>query len=103
MMLTSASEPPPAPRRFRWRALDAGSGFLLLFGGIWGLVGSILTVAFSLTGGPLWNDLILDRRAVAAQATPTSVDPTGMRVNNRRVFRVSYTFTDAAGATRTSS
>jgi hypothetical protein len=98
MMLTSASSPPPAPRRFPWRTLDAAPGFLMLFGGIWCLVGSMMVVLFSLTGGPFWNDLILDRRAVPTQATPTSVDRTGIRVNNRRGIRVRYGFTDAAGA-----
>jgi hypothetical protein len=103
MVATVPGAPGPAPRRFPLRALDTAAGFLILFGGIWALVGSIVSVAFTVTGGPLWNDLILDRRGVTAQALPTSVEPTGIRLDHRRVFRVHYTFRDAAGATRLSS
>jgi hypothetical protein len=90
-------EPPLPPRPFRWRALDAGTTFLLLFGAIWTLVGGGVTTVFTIAGGPLWNDLILDRRAEHAEAMPTSVDGTGSSVNGRRVFRVSYSFFDQAG------
>jgi hypothetical protein len=94
-------QPPPAPRRFPWRALEGAPAFLMLFGGIWGLVGTLVTIVFTVTGGPFWNDLILDRRGVSTQAVPTSVEPTGIRINHRRVFRVHYTFADAAGVART--
>jgi len=93
-------QPPPAPRQFPWRALEAVPAFLMLFGAIWGLVGTIVTIAFTVTGGPFWDDLILDRRGVGAQAIPTSVEPTGIRINHRRVFRIHYTFADTSGATR---
>jgi len=75
----------------------------MFVGGIRGLIGCIMSVAFSLTGGPYWNDLILDRSGVTTEAVPTAVEPTGIRVNNRRVFRVHYTFADTAGTTRAGS
>jgi hypothetical protein len=96
-------EPPPAPRPFRWGALDAGTVFLLLFGTIWTGVGAGITTIFTVVGGPLWNDLILDRRGKKAEAMPTSVDGTGSFVNGRRVFRVSYDFFDEHGQPRESA
>jgi Protein of unknown function (DUF3592) len=95
--------PPPAPRAFRLGALDAGTAFLLLFGGIWGLVGTILAIVLSVAGGPFWNDLILDRRGVAAEARLTSVEPTSMHVSGGSVYRIGYTFADATGNTRAGS
>ncbi len=95
--------PPPAPRAFRLGALDAGSVFLLLFGGIWGLIGTILAIALSATGGPFWNDLFLDRRGVAAEARLTSVEPTSMHVSGGTIYRIGYTFADATGNPRAGS
>jgi hypothetical protein len=74
-----------------------------LFGGIWGFIGTTLAIVFSLVGGPFWNDLILDRRGVAAQARVTSVEPTSMRINERLVYRIDYTFADATGNPRAGS
>ena len=54
--------PPPSPRPFPFRAVSAGTKFLLLFGGIWLGVGLLLTIIFTLSGGPVWNDWILDER-----------------------------------------
>jgi Protein of unknown function (DUF3592) len=76
---------------------------LLLFGGIWGLIGTILAIVLSLVGGPFWNDLILDRRGVAAEARLTSVEPTSMQVNGGLVYRIGYTFADATGNPRAGS
>jgi hypothetical protein len=90
-------EPPLPPRPFPWRAIDAGTAFLLLFGAIWTVVGTGVTAGFTIGGGPLWDDLVLDRRGQHAEAMPTSVDDTGSYVNGRRVFRISYAFFDAPG------
>jgi hypothetical protein len=76
---------------------------LLLFGGIWGLIGTILAIVLSLAGGPFWNDLILDRRGVAAEGRLTSVEPTSMQVSGGSIYRIGYTFTDAAGNPRAGS
>ena len=74
-----------------------------MFGGIWLLVGTVITIAFTVGGGPVWNDLVLDRRGLATDATPTAIEPTGSRVNGRTVFRIAYTFTDRDGVARTGS
>lgn len=92
-----------APRPFRFRAIDAVSVFLLLFGGIWAVVGVVVAVGLSVAAGPFWNDLILDRRGVAVVATIDSVQQTHTRVNGRYVNRVACTFSDAAGATQATS
>ena len=69
----TTSAPPLSPRPFRFRALDATTGFLLLFGGIWAFVDAAVVIGLSLAGGPYWNDLILDRRGVAAAGALTFV------------------------------
>jgi hypothetical protein len=89
--------PPPAPRPFRLRAVDAVAWFLLLFGGIWMTVGGILTIVFTVVGGPFWNDIVLDRHGVRASATMGTIEETGSRVNRRRVHSVHYVFTDRDG------
>src|SRR5436190_1802838 len=93
--------PPPAPRPFRLRAIEVGTTFCLLFGGIWAGVGLLLTIIFTAVGGPFWNDLILDRRGVEAQATPVSVEGTRSYVNGLPVYRIGYRFIDAEGRWRT--
>jgi hypothetical protein len=103
MTISATAGPPLSPRAFRLRAIDAMTGFLLLFGGIWMVVGLAVVIGLSLATGPLWNDLILDRRGVAAEAWVTSVAPTSTRVNGHAVYRVAYTFTDAGGGVRTTS
>jgi hypothetical protein len=89
--------PPPAPRPFPFRAVDAGARFLLLFGAIWMFVGGFISVVFTIAGGPVWDDLLLDRRAVTAGATRGTIEPTSSRINGRPVHRVHYTFTDERG------
>ena len=101
--VVSAEAPPLAPRRFRLRAIDAVSVFLLLFGGIWAVVDVAVVIGLSVAGGPFWNDLILDRRGVAVVATIDSVERTHTRVNGRYVNRVACTFSDAAGTRRATS
>jgi hypothetical protein len=103
MTIAGTSGPPPSPRPFRSRAIDAMTAFLLLFGAIWAVVDLAVVIGLSAATGPAWNDLILDRRGVAAEASVTSVAPTSARVNGRSVYRVGYTFTDAAGLARTTS
>lgn len=100
-MLIDAPGTPPRP--FRLRAAGAGATFLLMFGGIWMLVGTVITIAFTIGGGPVWNDLVLDRRGLAADATPTALEPTGSRINGRAVVRIVYTFTDKDGVARSGS
>lgn len=103
MTIAVTSGPPPSPRPFRYRAIDAMTAFLLLFGAIWAVVDLAVVIGLSVATGPFWNDLILDRRGVAAEAWVTSVAPTSTHVSGRSVYRVAYTFTDAAGVTRTTS
>jgi len=98
---TSIAAPGSPPRRFRLRSLGAGVMFLLTFGGIWLFVGTVITVVFTLAGGPVWNDVVLDRRGLAADATPTAIEPTSSHVNGRAVVRIVYTFTDRDGVART--
>lgn len=76
---------------------------MLLFGGIWGLTGTILAIVLSVMGGPFWNDLILDRRGVAAEGRLTSVEPTSMHVSGGSIYRIGYTFADATGNPRAGS
>ena len=95
--------PPPPPRRFRLGALDSSTVFLLMFGGIWAFVGLTISIAFTAAGGPFWADLVLDRRGVGALASPAGLRPTSGHVNRRTVFRIDYTFVDAAGAPRSGS
>jgi hypothetical protein len=92
--------PPPAPRPFRLRALDATAWFRLLFGGIWLTVGGIVTVVFTVVGGPFWNDIALDRHGVKANAIMGTMEATNTRVNRQRVHRVHYVFTDRDGVER---
>jgi len=92
--------PPPAPRPFRLRAVDATAWFRLLFGGIWLIVGGIVAIVFTIAGGPFWNDIALDRHGVKADAIKGTMEATGSRVNGRRVHRVLFTFTDRDGVER---
>jgi hypothetical protein len=94
--------PPPSPRAFRFAAVDVATKFLLLFGGIWGMVGIAVTIIFSVAGGPVWNDIVLDRRGRPAQASPTAVERTSAHVNGRAIYRIAYTFTDGTGAPQAS-
>jgi hypothetical protein len=93
----SPDMPPPAPRPFRLRAVDAVAWFKLLFGGIWLTVGGIISIVFTVTGGPFWNDVVLDRRGVRAEATLGTMEATSSYINRRRVHRVLYVFTDRNG------
>jgi len=95
--------PPPAPRRFRLRAVDATARFQLLFGAIWMFVNSFISVIFTVTGGPFWDDVLLDRRGVTARAATGTTEPTSSWVNHGRVHLVHYTFTDATGVQRAGS
>jgi hypothetical protein len=75
----------------------------VLFGAIWAFVGTLISVVFTVAGGSVLGDVALDRRGVTTQAMPISVEPTRTRVNRRRVYRITYTFTDKAGAPRASA
>jgi hypothetical protein len=92
--------PPPAPRAFRLGAVDSSAVFLLFFGGIWAFVGLMISVVFTVAGGPVWNDVALDRRGVVARAKPTGIRATSSQVNHRTVYEISYQFTDAEGLPR---
>ena len=70
---------------------------MLLFGGIWGLVGFVLPVVFTVVGGPFWNDRILDDRGVRTDAQPFEVHPTSARINRRTVQEIQVRFTDGDG------
>jgi hypothetical protein len=99
----SIDAPPPPPRRIRLGGLDSTTAFLLLFGGSWASVGLMLSVVFTVAGGPFWDDLVLDGRGARVTAAPAGLRPTGSRVNGRRVLRIEYQFVDAAGAPRSGS
>src|ERR1700722_15553898 len=71
--------PPPAPRPVPSGARGWNATFMSLFGGMWGGVGLVLTVVFTLAGGPVWNDWILDSRGVRADARPFDVQATANR------------------------
>jgi len=103
MLLATAPAPPTAPRPFPVRALDPTTAVLLLVGAIWAFIGAIAGTALLSTAGAPWNDVILDRRGVAASAQALSATARNTRVNRRRVFQLTYSFTDAAGIVRTSS
>jgi hypothetical protein len=95
--------PPPAPRRFQLRAVDATARFQLLFGAIWMFVGGFIGVIFTITGGPFWDDVLLDQRGVTVRAATGTIEPTSSSLNHRRVHLVRYTFTDATGVQRAGS
>jgi len=93
--------PPPAPRPVPAGAVRWNDRFMLLFGGIWGFVGTVMTVVFTLAGGPVWDDWILDSRGVPADALPFEVHATNSRVNGRYVHEIQFRFTDGAGQPHT--
>jgi hypothetical protein len=93
----STPMPPPAPRPFPLRAASMLSKFLLLFGGIWLGVGVLLAGIFTATGGPVWDDWILDARGVEATAEAQAVEPTHSRINGRYVQEIHFHFVDRAG------
>jgi len=103
MLLATAPAPLPAPRPFPVPALDSTTGALLLVGAIWALIGAIAGTALLSTAGAPWNDMILDRRGVVAQGQALSAIARNTRVNRRRVFELTYSFTDAGGVARTTS
>ncbi len=95
--LQAPPPPPPAPRPVTLSAMRWNAMFMQLFGGIWALVGILITVVFTVAGGPVWNDWILDSRGVRATATPTSVEATSSRVNKRVVYAIHFSFVDRSG------
>ncbi len=97
----SPAPPPPAPRPVPSGAVSWNHRFMVLFGGIWALVGVVVTVAFTAGGGPVWNDWILDSRGARADAHPFEVHATNNRVNRRYVNQIQFHFTDGAGQPRT--
>lgn len=74
-------QPPPAPRDFPLSAAPFTVRFLLLFGGIWALVGTLVGGAFIAAGGGPWNDWLLDSRGVTSDATLVTARATNARVN----------------------
>lgn len=92
------SMPPPAPRPFPLAAASFAQKFLLLFGGIWAAVGVLISVIFTLVGGPIWNDWILDARGKDVEATIERTEPTNSYVNGRRVQELHLRFRDERGA-----
>lgn len=93
--------PPPAPRPAPPGAATWNDRFMMLFGGIWGFVGIVITVVFTAAGGPVWNDWILNDRGVRADARPFDVHATQNRVNRRYVYEIDFRFTDPGGAEHT--
>jgi len=103
MLLATVPAPPPAPRRFRLRALDPSTAVFMLVGAIWAVVGAIAGSALLSTAGAPWTDMILDRRGLVARGQALAATARSTRVNGRRVFQLDYSFTDATGAARSSS
>ncbi len=103
MLLATVPAPPPAPRSFRLRVLDATTAAFMLVGAIWALVGAIAGSALLSTAGAPWTDMILDRRGVVANAHATDARAKSTRVNRQRVFEIAYSFTDSGGIARTTS
>lgn len=100
-MELAKEKPGPPPREHPASALrkaNAGTGFLLLFGSIWAVVGVFVTSIFLILDGGPWRDALLDRHAAVANARVTGTRPTSGRVNGRRVQEIDYTFQDSAGA-----
>jgi hypothetical protein len=97
---SSSSFVPPPPRAVRVGAyLGPKEQFLILFGGIWALVGLGLAIGFTLGGGNPIDDVILDLRSAPAEAESLRVTPTGSSANNRPVYRIEFEFRDQAGTT----
>lgn len=95
--------PPPAPRAVPASVITWNARFGLLFGGIWGTLGTALPLAFLLFGGPPWYDLVLDRRGVRTDARPYALERTSTRINRKTVVRVRFELTDARGRTHRAS
>lgn len=94
----------PRPRQFTpgisrkvWRKALFDALVFLLLGGIFTLVGSILSVVFFPRHLP--TELALDFRPKAvAQGTVTSSTRTSWTENNHPVYKISYTFATSDGA-----
>jgi hypothetical protein len=99
----TSPRPPPAPRPVPSGARGWGASFLILFGGIWAFVGLVMTMVFTLAGGPVWNDWILDSRCVRTDARPVDVQATSSRRNRSTVYQIDFRFVDLAGQDRTGS
>lgn len=94
-------EPPPPPRPFPLRRIGFGSGFALLFGGIWSLVGGIISTVFLAVDVPFWHDWRLDTHGRQVQAQPTAVEPTNSSVNGRVAYEITFRFGEHEGHTST--
>jgi hypothetical protein len=93
-----SGEPPPPPRQMPFSVVGTTSKFALLFGAIWCLVGGILVVLFTVVGGPIWDDWILDERGVETQARPLGVEATpSTRGNWERIYTIRFQFIDREG------
>jgi len=97
------TQPPPAPRAVPIGTMSWNAGFLLLFGAIWAVVGLVMSAVFTASGGPVWDDWILDSRSEPAQATPVSAKATHTRVNRKLMYEIRYRFTDRRGKTWTTA
>jgi hypothetical protein len=93
-------KPPPPPRKMPLAAAGGRALFALLFGGISSLVGAILVVVFTVVGGPVWDDWILDERALTVDAQTVGVRGTAStRGNWERIHVVRFRFVDLEGMT----
>jgi len=94
--------PPEAPRPLPplRKLVRVRTWFLLAFGAPFLLNGIILTTVFSLVGGPPWDDWLLDRRAVRADARPLEVGYANARRNGVRVQTIRFRFLDDRGVER---
>lgn len=77
--------------------------FAMMFVGPWFGIALLTAGVFTVVGGPIWDDWILDRRGKPATGTPYAVEGTSSRVNGKSLMRVRIRYRDGTGETRESS
>ncbi|MCA9665335.1 MAG: hypothetical protein KC503_07095 [Myxococcales bacterium] len=89
--------PPDAPRAVPSKAVAWMVRFFLIFVVPWFGIAVTCTTVFTLVGGPIWDDWILDARGVKTTARAYRVELTSMRHNRRTYRRIHARFKDPSG------